>query len=298
MNTENAPSQALITSDGKAMHIGNDTTVHPAYGTPSFELRAELVLTPEEAALYKELTEKGTGVARLHIRSALAQLGVDAFHPAVLDMRLEGDTLVIETLITSFNGETGMAVIERMRRLIAEQTFPRIMHAGLFPHVARVGSAEEVKALVADGSLRIGGTDIYPDGSIGLTPAFPLYRFRTDALDDVIDGILTGEGRSTLMSLWENLDVLPSAMRSREFIVTGVEVETTHHHVVLRREVLTDGVHAEVVHGESCILQAGRTRGGSRQLELWNANGHPQRTDALRIVADLYKASAIAEPGH
>lgn len=291
--------QAMITGDGAAVHIGTRQEVHPVYGTPSFELHARLPLGTEEVALYQELTAHGTGFARLHIRSALAQLGLDAFHPSCAASRLHEGELVIETLITAFNGETGYRVIDRMRELIASGASVRVMHAGLFPHVSRVATAEDVRALVGGGELDINGADIYADGSVGLVPASPLYRLREGALTaEAIDAIVTGPGRASLLSLWSAPGELPPHIASKEFLVTGVGVHTRDHHVVLRREVLTGGEHAEVVHGESCILQAGRTRGGARQLELWNRNGKVQPTAELRVVADLYRAAEVAEPGH
>lgn len=292
-------ASAMITSDGHAVHIGTETVQHPVYRTPSFELRASLPLTAQEALLYAHLQSQGGGVARFHIRSALAQLGLDAFHPATLDVRLTDGSLDILTLITSFNGEGGQRVIECMRGMIQRAQKPRIMHAGLFPHAARVSSAEVIKALVEQESLIINGSDIYDDGSIGLVPAAPLYSFAdTLCTDGLIQSILLGDGRATLASIRTESSELPLEMHSKAFLVTGVDVHTRDHHVVLRREVLSGGVHANVVHGESCILQAGRTRGGSRQLELWNANGKAQVTQSLRIVADVYKASTIIEPGH
>jgi hypothetical protein len=299
MNREKAPSQAMVTEDGLAIYIGNDRTIHPFYKTVSFEMRVKLPLMPLEASLYRSLEDGSEGVVRLHIRSALAQLGVDAFHPSSVTMRLENDCLIIDTLITSFNGDTGLKVIERMRSLIADGRNPKVMHAGFFPHASRVSAETDVHSAIHNGSLKIGTGDIYADGSIGLAPVSPLYRLRADAfVGDAIDRILTGEGRSILATLWEEPDLIPAKITSKEFLVTGVVLDTTHYHVVLRREVLTGGVHAEVVHGESCILQAGRTRGGSRQLELWNTNGKDQETALLRVVADLYQASVIVEPGH
>lgn len=291
--------QAMITGDGAAMHIGTRQEAHPVYGTPSFGLRARLPMNAEEVALYEELTGNGTGFARLHIRSALAQLGLDAFHPSCTASRLHEGALVIESLITAFNGEVGYRVIDRMRELVSLDVPVRVMHAGLFPHVSRLETAEAVHALVSGGTLDINGADIYADGSVGLVPASPLYRLREGALTaEAIDAIVTGQGRASLLPLWSAPGELPAHIASKEFLVTGVGVHTRDHHVVLRREVLTGGKHAEVVHGESCILQAGRTRGGARQLELWNRNGKTQPTAELRVVADLYRAAEIAEPGH
>jgi len=292
-------ASAMITSDGHAVHIGTEATQHPIYGTPSFELRASLPLTEGEALLYGELQSQSSGVTRFHIRSALAQLGLDAFHPATVDVRFKDGGLDIITLITSFNGDRGQRVIECMRAMIQQAQKPRIMHAGLFPDATRVSSAALVAALVEQESLIINGSDIYDDGSIGLVPAAPLYTFEDNlCTDDLIHSILVGDGRATLASVRSEESDLPKAMHSKAFLVTGVDVHTRDHHVVLRREVLSGGVHANVVHGESCILQAGRTRGGSRQLELWNANGKAQITESLRIIADLYKTSTVIEPGH
>lgn len=290
---------ARVTGDGYAVFIGDDPVVHPVYQTQSFVLLAELPLTPEEAALYVELIQHDSGVVRLHIRSALAQLGVDAFHPTSLSMQLEDGLLKIETLITSFNGDMGMRVINDMRELIHKGEMPRIMHAGLLPHTARVQSGTEVEKLCKEGSLKIDNADIYADGSIGLPPQGAVYHFREQACThDAICSILLGEGRATLASLREEECELPELIFSGDFLVTGVDLHTKDHHVVLRRETLEGDRTSSVIHGESCVLHAGRTRGGTRQLELWNAHGRTQKVPALRVVADLYRASAVAEPGH
>jgi hypothetical protein len=290
--------RAHVSSDGCALKIGMDAIEHPIYGTTSYYLLAALTLSPEEKCLY-ECAESGDGLFRLHIRSALAQLGVDAFHPSCAKIVMTENVLRIETLITSFNGEGGMHVISRIRTLIDQGVFPRIMHAGFFPKAAKLQTAAQVNELITSQSLYIGDADTYADGSVGLIPADPLYTFRREAItSESIDTILMGHGRATLVKLRGKSAALPEQLLPGAFIVTGVNVETKDHHVVLRREVLTDGVHAKVVHGESCILQAGRTRGGSRQLELWNTNGTPQPLKKLRVVADIYKAAAVAEPGH
>lgn len=289
---------SFITRDGYVVSVGEDEVLHPVYNIPSYEMTVHLTLSPEELLLYRHISSSGEGVIRMHIRSSLAQLGVDAFHPSTSIVNIEGAILSISTLIVSFNGLIGQNVIGCIRGLSKNQIKPCVMHLGLFPHKTRVKSAHAVQDLIDKKLLRIDGADMYQDGSIGLVPIAPLYTYDSElCTENAISHILFGNGRKNLISLRKE-DALGDTLDPGVFLVCGVAIDTTQNHVVLRREVKTNTCQmTDVVHGESCILQAGRTRGGSRQLELWNRGNAPINIRSLRIIADMYRADDSILPG-
>lgn len=302
MSLQTQPFTALahITQDGIATQLGSERLLHPAYGTDAYGLRVSLTLTPHESELYREFVERHTGEVRWHVRSFMAQLGLDAFHPSSTSSRLQGDQLEIDTLLTNLNGEKGVRAIEMQRSLMQQGHEPRVMHAGLLPHAAKVCTAAVVRLLLASRKLAIApDADVYGDGAIGLPPNEIVYRFRDEAwTEQSIAAMLLGQGRETLFSMRDEQDSLPVYLGPREFLVTGVKLETTNHHVVLRRTVVADGERTKIIHGESCVLHAGRTRAGWRQFEIFNTGNAPQLTETMRVVADLYRASVVADPGH
>lgn len=57
------------------------------------------------------------------------------------------------------------------------------------------------------------------------------------------------------------------------------------------------GETSHAMHLSAYLLDAGRTQGGHRHVELWNTNGAPVDLDTVRIAAYAYRTRNIQSPG-
>lgn len=285
----------VTVEDGYVVTIG-DSASDSSHGMPSFGMKVFLPLQSSENELYMDIVGSQAGKVVEHVRSFLAQLGLQAFGEGITTHISANSGIEIDTQITSLNGEKGLRVIDSLRTLLYEGYKPAIMHVGLFPDSARVTSSCDVQEACARGALYINGGDIFDDGSIGL-PNATGYSFAEQAWSHAeITSMITANGRKKLSAM-RLPAAMPDSMESEDFLVTGFHLDTKAFHVALRTNTISEGQMSPVIHANSPVLHAGRTT-GERQFELKIPKGFSQKIEPLRVVADLYRAADPRQSGH
>ena len=295
------PQEALITDDGYVTAISSRPERHPLYGTDAYGMNVEMPLRKEEQSLLELLQSADGEIGKflLHIRSFLAQLGVDAFYPETTQVRLAGGSADIRTLLTSLSEECGHRVIEEIRRMVAEGRRAYLGRGSLLPLSARL-NAEQVRTHMREGDLVAEGASVASDGALRL-PLLPM-EYRYDAVplqSDVLQPILAkeGSGRRRIFDSRKIVPSLPSPLASGQFFVGGFDLHTRCSHAIIDTQTCDkDGNPTNALHLSAVLMDAGRTFEGDRQAEL-RANGRPVDLARLRLHADLYRAAKLDEPG-
>lgn len=292
-------SAAMVSEDGCLMDAGTVVSQHPVYRTAAVEGRVFIPLTPEQAALAEEIIKHGIGSIRILLRSALGQLGIDGFHPDVTVIRMAGQGLEVETLVTHLDGPNSREAMMALTTLVGAPTKPPIGRAALLPD-ASLRNKREVRRLIRDEELCVAEAAQVGDRGELLLPVEPVrYTFgpKVRELATIVD-MLRGSARGVLKE-HRTEHPLPDMLKSREFLVAGVHVDTPYNHVILDRVVQVGGEVSDIVHTEAVGLIAGRTvlGAGNRQVELWNANGRPVKVKDMQVVGRVYAPSVIELPG-
>lgn len=292
---------AHVTGDGVVVGVSDKRQVHPVYGTDAYEMELKLPLFKNEAEQYLELTSARIGDVRCHVRSAIAQMGNDAFHRDTLEHFIRGEVLMIRTLLTNLNGSKGQSVITTTRNLVHHGHEPRFMHAGLLPHHARVSQKEEMLVAQKEKVITVSSdADFYDDGSIGL-PHKALYGFNDAAFttEQIAQILMKEGGREILERNRFPVEEFPQKLQKGQFLVTGTDLRSVAYHVVLRPALVAEEGNIPAFQTESPVLHAGRTdTPNHRQLEVIVQDDYEVPLRDTRVVAEFYRASVIAQPGH
>lgn len=279
----NAPC-AQATADGHLEWLSRDSEPHPRYELEAFRAHVRIPLGPGQRQVLEDI-QAGAGEVRYSIRSALAQPGIDGFDPESTQiLKFDQTSALVTTLLTDWRQQTGSTILGILRTLAARKLQPRIVRQVLLPHAARIPAQETV--------LRPAGTDEW-------TLALPLAREEYRILDATItersisEMLFNGSARKHLEKIRHRSPDLPEAIPGGEFFLGGVEAPVLPYHLVLRQHTqAADGSETAVMHGHSCLFDAGRAH---RQLEMLNTGKQPVPLGGLNVLAYAYRATNPAE---
>ncbi len=296
MNIPNL-TEAHVTQEGIVTAVSRRKEEHPVFKTPARGIRLEIPVTPDEKRMMRILRERDE--VQWHVRSSVAQLGVEAFDPATTMVHFDNhDSVVVDTLCTSLSGENGERVIHEMGRLSRLHEWAIFGRALMLPAAARRGH-DAVQDQLKARTLRAKNVRVRPDGEISM-PLLPVeYKF-DDALfdDDALMQILTKQtGGRALLSKYRTEHPLPSLVPSHGFFVGRIDVHSSTDHVLLKSETFHDDtVKGDGIQTKSPCLDGGRSVNGSRQVEI-RVNGNPVDVSRLWMRASLYKAAILQAAG-
>ena len=292
------PSEALVTKDGVITGMGNHPDSHREYRTGAYGLRVQIPLSREEQFLAQRvLKNRGMGMLRLVVRSCIAQLGVDAFHPDVTDVRIQSGHMVVETLVANYSTDPGNHIMDALRA-VSNHGRAKFARAAILPESATLSAQRIDDALVAR-TIRAPGAVVVETKGVDVL-ALPLrhdfhYAFQYDQLPhDRLIRMIMGNGRDVLRSARPPRDGLPEVLRPHGFFVGAIDIDYTKYHLVLEPETIRNGVSSPLVHGQSCVLDSERTgTEGPVQVELRNINGTPETLSNLSMCARVYVAKEM-----
>jgi hypothetical protein len=293
---------ALITEDGFATGLSEHIEKHPLYGTDSRELKMIIPLTEQERELAAKLHRGAVmGKQQRHVRSALCQLGVDAFDLKATSTRMIPEGEEITTLITSLSGEDGYRVIDQIEQMIGQGREAYVGRASLLPAIAKLRFSD-VKDQMENGDIRAQGAKLRPSGILAVPPMPVEYRFDLSKLSDsdlqdILAKHMSGRGRISQPDMRTELPTRPKTLEAGQFFVGKIDLNIRLSHAILGA-VPEDaqGNPTKATHNSALAMDGGRTQDGDRQVEV-RANGHPVDLDGMWFPVELYRAAKLEMAG-
>ncbi len=287
---------ADISQDGHIVGMSAHTERHPVYKTEAVDCKFSVRFTLEQAGLAYELLRRFPGDISFSIRSALAQLGIDAFHPDCTETEIDGTSFITHTLITHLDEGRSEPVFNALRHVAGQGKQPSFSRVSLLPDQAIVPQNELLESIAKQRLELSADVLILPDGKMCL-PLEHIQYFFDDSLrtPEALERIIAGSARGAIKDARTSQPALPEQLHAREFLVTGANISTPDFHIVLENMTFIRGEVSSIVHSASFFLDAGRTvkGAGDRQLELWNADGGSVQTADIQAVARAYRPSRI-----
>lgn len=257
---------AYITPEAGLQKMGSLVRPHPRYDTGAVSARLHCDIPRDHVALADEILRQKTGIIRTHVRSALAQLGIQAFEDAYTTYELKGSTLVIDTLLTDLRAGRGSHTIAALYTLFRQHPkgHLRLAHTGLFPDEAKV---KEISFPIQTG-----------------------YTIGKQFAPTEIGDMLAGSAREWIQRHRHEMPALPGTLDTGAFFLGGIDAKALNGHTVLiDPDAEVDGAPSAVSHLHSHILQKGRSH-ELRQVELFN-KGPAVPLGLLRITGTAYECA-------
>lgn len=152
---------ALSTPEGVLTGMSSSAQCYPDYHTPGFEVRINVQLPEGMRETFRQAIERTDGnIIRpidVHLRSGLAQAGLEAGHPSCTQVKMQGNAACITTMITDVNDLRRHPVL-KMVRSMAQERHVQMMELLYLPDEAKTG--EEMLPLLSGGSYKIRWQDI------------------------------------------------------------------------------------------------------------------------------------------
>lgn len=303
MNTPNL-TEAYVTKDGFVASIAAKSSRerHRSYGTDAWGVKLVVPLFEDERRLaqYLQVTRWEAGRVLPHVRSTFAQLGADIgddANPDRTQIKLEGNTIIIDTVCTSLTGKSGEGVIDHVRRMVYNRREAFLARCSILPNDARVGEDELVRQ-GQNGELSARGAWTR-DGRLAMPLQPHAFSYKDDVFQPkILDAILSkkGSGRSRIFES-RTQHTLRATLPAGHFFVGGIDIHAKSSHVILEPQTWIDNETVSTgTHLSALCLDAGRTVDGDRQVEI-RANGHPVDLRRLWVRASLYRAAKTEEAG-
>ncbi len=275
---------AQATEDGTLLGLSNHAQPHPRYaGLDAFEAQISIPLTTTQAAVLGEL-RRCAGQTRYSVRSAAAQLGLDGFDPASTELCVDGSQALVTTLLTDWRSKTNSATLKALRQLTQSGHSPRVVRGVLLPHAARIAAPL---------------TGLRPLPGDPWTATIRLADERYDIDDERVDEpfiremLSNGSARHHLERVRTRRPGRPKSLAGGEFFLGGIDVPALPYHLVVRQHTTrANGDITAILHGHSCLFDAGRQH---RQLELLNTAAAPESLDDFWLLVHPYRAAPESE---
>lgn len=238
---------------------------HPVFGTPSMHATFRIKLNNSAAQLAEEILKHRTGQIRWHVRSALAQLGLEAFGDEYSECFLRGNRLIMDTHLTDLRVPDRSPTLEALRYLFhtKKKGSFRVAHAGLFPDAARQGKV-----------------------------SFPIEAaYRLDRMfgHEEIEQMLSGSARKWIEDHRYSVPV-PETIDQGAYFLGGIDVRGHNGHTVLLDPVVeVDGTESLLGQSQSPILQKKRSGSGYRQVEIKHRGRKAVPVSAVRVTGSVFE---------
>ena len=205
MNIPNL-TEAYVTKDGFVASIAAKSSreKHRGYGTDAWGVKLVIPLFEDEKKLAQYLRAARGDLGRIlhHVRSTFAQLGADIgddANPGRTHIKLDGHSIVIDTVCTSLTGERGEKVIDHVRRMANNHREAYLARCSILPDAARINE-DGVVQQVNSGELTAVGARTF-DGRLAMPLQPHEFSYGEDVFHPgVLDAILSkkGSGRNRI----------------------------------------------------------------------------------------------------